>query len=269
MHIPTTTVNLQQVKYPQICLGLQGAPGTGKTYSALTFPNPIVLDIDNGLTRFGGTDLTTVPVFDHDWCCNLANGKYKPKKQGQTPDRMSIIEDFLLEEAMKMSDQQTLIIDSWSSLQDAFDQEQNLPHRVVKRMTKTGEEDKFKFWDEKIKYSKRILSLVRSLKCHVIVTFHELQVRHPDTGVLLDKVAPLMQGKFVAELKRFFTDWFRVVNEETRDATKKNVVSTQYFWQIRPDNQCDTKTRLNVPDGTYRVEPHYKIFEQYGYNGIK
>jgi len=267
MHIPTSARNLKDRTYPQICLGLQGAPGTGKTYSALTFPNPIVLDIDNGLTKFGGSDLNSIPIHSFEWCCDYCDGKFKPRKDGQTPDRMSIIEHFLMQDALRMTGEQTIIIDSWSSLQDAFDQEQLLPHRRATRMSRAGEEDKFKFWDEKIKYSKRILSILRSLNCHSIVAFHELQVRHPDTGVLLDKVAPLMQGKFVAELKRFFTDWFRNVAVEKRDQ-HKNVVSTEYFWQVRPDNQCDTKTRLTIPDGVYREEPHFKTFAKFGYKTI-
>ena len=34
---------------PQIRMGLIGAPGTGKTTFALTFPNPLVIDYDGKL----------------------------------------------------------------------------------------------------------------------------------------------------------------------------------------------------------------------------
>ena len=44
MYTPKDAHNLSTAIYRQIIFGLQGEPGSGKTFSALTFPNPVVLD---------------------------------------------------------------------------------------------------------------------------------------------------------------------------------------------------------------------------------
>ena len=54
-YIPKGAVSLNTITVkPQIRLGLQGYSGTGKTWAALTFPNPIVLNLDRGLGAHTG-----------------------------------------------------------------------------------------------------------------------------------------------------------------------------------------------------------------------
>ena len=257
MHIPQNSVNLKNVTYPQIRLGLQGPPASGKTTSALTFPNPVVADLDNGLTKYSGSDIISIPFYDYDWICNY-DSKYKPFKPGAQPNRRDAFLRFLREDALKLTNEQTLIIDSWTSLQTFFDQQQELEPKI----TKTGQIDDYDFWARKIEYSEKVMVYLCSLKCHVIVTFHESSVRDLKSGFLLEKVAPLMSGKFLAQIKKWFTDFFRMVNEEEKDKTGK-VTKCNYFWQIMSDNNFDAKTRLTFEPGVFKVEPHFKIFEQY------
>lgn len=255
MHIPKDSVNLKVQKFPQIRLGLQGAPCTGKTTSALTFPNPLVLDCDNGLTRFAGTDIIHIPIYDPEW---VEKYGYAAKKPGAQPNRRDAILRFLREEALKMTNDQTLIVDSWTSMQTFFDQQQELEPKV----TKEGKIDDFDFWAKKIEFSEKVMVYLCSLKCHVVVTFHEMSIRDPKSGQLLEKLAPLMQGKFLAQIKKWFTDFFRMIVEEETDS-KGKVTKSNYFWQVCSDNAFDSKTRLDFPEGTYRVKPSFDIFEAY------
>jgi len=255
MHLPTKSINLKTVKFPQVRLGLQGDPGSGKTTSALTAPNPVVLDIDGGLTKFSGHDIIVVPIYDYQWVCDYG---FEPKKPKAQPNRRDAILKFMQEDALKLTSEQTLIIDSWTSLQTAFDMQQDLEPAI----TKSGQIDEFAFWMRKIEYSEKIMTYICSLKASVVVTFHELKVRDIKTGQLLEKVQPLMAGKFYSQIKRFFTDFFRLINEEEKDKEGR-VIKCNYYWQVCSDNQFDSKTRLTFPEGTFKVKPDFSVFSQY------
>ncbi len=241
-------------EFPQIRLLIQGEPASGKTTSALTFPNPIVIDGDNGLTNFAGKDIIYYPLHDYDWVIKYI--EKDPTKVGAQPNRRDAILKILREDSLKMTSEQTLICDGWTAFQSAFDFQTD----VEPALTKGGKVDDYAFWAKKIEYSEKIMIYLCSLKCHVVVTCHEARVRDPNTGQLLEKSQPLMQGKFYSQMKRWFTDCFRMIVEETKDKTGK-VTGSEYFWQIKSDNKFDAKTRLNIDE--FKVEPHFKVFEQY------
>lgn len=257
MHIPKSAISLKDKPQAQLRLGLQGPPASGKTTSSLTFPNPIVADFDGGLTQFAGSDILHIPFYDPEFIEKIMDCKITDK--AIFPNRKKALIKFLQLDALKFTQEQTLILDSWTAIQTAFDFQTN----AEPKYTQQGKIDEYAFWAEKIEYSEKVMVYLCSLKCNVVVTLHESSIRDPHTGQLMEKLAPLMQGKFVAQLKRWFTDFFRMISEEKKNKEGK-VDKIEYFWQIRSDNKFDAKTRLkNIPDGIFRCEPHYKIFEQY------
>lgn len=262
MYIPESSKNLKDLSFPQIRLGLQGESGTGKSFSALTFPNPFVVDFDGSLTAHAGRDIPTAPFYDEEWVEKYAGGAYKRQLQhvDAFANRRDALLHFLQKEALKFTKDQTLIIDSWSAVQLAFD---NQTSKFPKK-TKEGAVDDFAFWADKIEYSEKLCVFFMSVKCHVVVTFHEDPVRNKTTGELMSKIAPLMQGKFVVQLKRFFTDFFRTVVQVEKDpATGQEKKAPTFLWQVRSDNKFDAKSRLKRDDMPTFVEPHFKIFQQY------
>jgi hypothetical protein len=245
----------------RIMLGLQGESGTGKTTGALTFPNPIVVNFDNGLSAFPGTP--EVPFWNNDWVRSYTTKSgvnfKETKPNALMPNKRDALKYWLRDEGLKLNESQTLILDSWTTVQAAFDAEQTLHPKH----TKSGAEDEFHFWAMKLDYSREIMQLLASTKCHVVVTFHELKQRDPNTGQLLDKVQPLMSGRFVSEIKVLFTEFFRTLVEAKKDNMGREQ-SSEYFWQVKSSNAFDAKSRkLNFPEGTWRVKPHYSIFEEY------
>lgn len=256
MYISPLASNLKDMEFPQIRLGLQGAPGTGKSFCMQTFPQVTAYDRDNSLTALAGKNITVWPMWDDEFVAKLSNGKWsKPPKPGVRLNRRDACKWLLETEGPKLEAGQTLFIDSWSSIQDDFDHQT----WAFPKYTKKGEIDDFAPWAEKIDYASDLMNLIMTFKCHVVVTFHEIQVRDPATGVLLDKVSPLMQGKFVAELKRFFTDFFR-----TKNLGRK---PDDFVWQVKSDKEFDAKTRLTkIPSDITYVEPTFEIFKKYGYD---
>jgi len=261
MYIPTNSQNLKDIKAKQIRLGLLGESGTGKTWSALTFPNPCVADFDGNLVGHVGKDVIVLPFHDHDWVINLPKGKATLKDA--SANRRDAFLLWMKTEAIKLESDQTLIIDSWSTLQDAFDIQTEL-EPVYNAENKV---DTFAFWDKKLDFSRDILNACKALKCHVVVTFHEFKVRDPKTNQLIDKIAPMMQGKFVTKLGLYFTDFFRchAVPKYKVDANKKLVLdettgkqiveSTTWLWQTKPDAQVNCKTRMT--DCEMFIEPNF------------
>lgn len=264
LYIPTNHINLKEVKLAQIRLGLQSDPGTGKTLSAMTFPNVIVADFDQGLNRFVGQDIVVVPFYDEDFVRDILKfPKTKDfmyaTKNAAFANRRDAFRRWLQDEGLKLRAHQTLLVDSWTALQNAFDLQQDTDNP---KLTKDGEVNDFDFWAKKISYSEAITTLFKACKCHIVVTFHEDKMRDPKTGLLLDKIGPLMQGGFTKQLKSHFTDFFRCVKDEKKDKDGK-VVSEEFYWQVRSDNRFEAKTKLYIPNGIILVEPNFSIFEKY------
>ena len=67
---PVGSLSLAEITdVPLIRLGIQAPPGKGKTYSALTFPNPVVLNFNKGLgAHTGRGDVIDVPFWDGKFC---------------------------------------------------------------------------------------------------------------------------------------------------------------------------------------------------------
>lgn len=264
MHIPTNSINLSTSTIkPQIRLGLQGASGTGKTYSALTFPNVVVADFDNGLTAHRGRDIISIPFHNDKWCVDTYKAQVVKGQVEGVPstavNKRDLFKRWLNEEASKFSPEQTLLLDSWTMLQNNFDQVTDLQPSF----SKDGSVDAFAFWSRKLDYSRDIMQTLIGLSCNIIVTFHEICLRDPASGLLLEKVGPLQQGKFVAQIPNFFTDFFRqlAVDRKVKGADGKEVViGTDYLWQVRSNSQCNTKTRMKLKEGTVTIPATYESF---------
>jgi hypothetical protein len=241
-YTPTNAVKINDMTASPLRIALQGAPGTGKTWSAMSFPLPCVIDFDNKLgAHRSRPDVIVLPFHDNNW---LRENVYKNLKlsspmafeaRGEI-NRANIFLMWLKENASKFEPDQTLILDSWTMLQNNFDSY----GRATPEIGKDGKVDKFEFWGRKQSYSMAVLEHLKVLKCSVVVTFHETAERN-DAGDLTGKFNPLMDGKVKDQLGQHFTDWYRQLAEQTKDAVGKIDASkpTKYLWQIKSDNLCN------------------------------
>lgn len=252
MHIPTDALSLKDAKKSQIRLGLQGSPVSGKTYSMCTAPNLVVLDFDNKLGQHAGKDIHRIPFWMPEFCDKLV-----PRANpSNPPNRKDALTKWLTDNADKFTLEQTVAVDSWSLLQDGFDQQQELtPAR-----TKTGAFDEFAFWALKQDYARNIMGILKQMKCNVIVTFHE-QADRDSKGVINGKLRPLMQGRFTDKLQGYFTDWFRQVNKpilENPNDVYSKVKGYEYLWQTRPDQLCNCGS--SIPGLLPYVPANWDVF---------
>lgn len=257
IYLPKNYETLENRKLGSLRVGLQGWPGTGHTHSSLTFPNPFVLDFDNKLAAHYGKTIPNIPFWDGDYVSKVLG--FPPPRPGKNPCRQKALVNFLKTEAPKFNNNQTIILDSWTAIQEAIDcYNDDCP--VISK--KTGELDEFAFWGNKLTDSREIMRLIKGLKCNVVVNFHELAQRDPKTNMLLDKVRPLQQGSFVAEIASHFTFFFRTLSEEKKDKDGK-VTGVEYYWQVESNNTFEALSCPKFPEGVFKVEPNFSVFEKY------
>lgn len=224
MYNPPESIGINP--YPHFRLGLQGAPNTGKTWSALSFPNPLVANFDNKLgAHIHRKDVKQIPFWDVNFIATLVN---KPAP-GKYINRRDAFKFWLRDNGHKLDTDQTFIIDSWTMLCNAVHQEftQNHPR------DKKGELCTYTYWRMVKQYCADICECLKGLSCSVVVTCHETVERN-DEGQLTGKMKPLMTGSFADEMAGHFTDWFRAVVDP-----KENTSSVKYFWQTSGDRLFD------------------------------
>lgn len=252
-------MTLESKRFTQIRLGLQAAPNTGKTTGALTFPRPVVADFDNKLSETNAicagkklSEVIILPFYNAEFVDKLkprTNPRFQPNKR----DAFLI---WLMNEGVKLENDQTFILDSWTMLQEAFDQQQNYEPAINRK----GEEDKFVKWARKMEYAKEVCSRLKTLNCNVIVTFHET-IERDDEGKPTGKLKPVMQGQFTDQLAGHFNNWFRC-HALARLTDPKNPrseqIGTDYLWQTASDNMVNCATTLI---GIKRLVPaNYDLF---------
>jgi len=278
---PANCRTLNELKdVPQIRLGIQGFSGTGKTWAALTFPNPVVVNIDRGLgAHIGRTDVIEVPLYDASFCKTL-DPQYHPTKL------KDVIIKWLETEGRKLSPEQTLVFDGNTGLANAYHKWFNINQSLF--LTKTGQINDFAEWTVKKTYYGEIMELFKTLQCHVVFLCHEVDLKDKNGvagPVYSGKVRPLLTGAFGDELVSHFTDWFRahatdkIVDPKADDIMNKWKMSladykkwsdsfprnTTYSWQTDGDNIFDGKSSSLVNFPKF-IPADYASFAKYRRN---
>lgn len=243
MYNPTSALLITSIPPTPWRIGIQGSPGTGKTWSALTFPNPIVMDLDNKLNAHStNPNIYIVPIWNQEW-----RNKFVPPRNPSKPtSKHFATKKWLEQEAQKLSREQTLILDSWTMLQNAFDAE------TEPIFNKAHEEDTWAFWKLKLNYAIEITDLFKSLTCNLVCICHEIQEKNK-SGFLTGRIKPLMQGQFGEQLQGHFTDFFRMLMRREENASLYS-----YQWQLRSDNIVGCTTSFVIPDGVTVIPADYQ-----------
>lgn len=273
LYIPPGARTLDSiVDVPQIRLGIQGAPGEGKTFSALTFPNCIVLNVDRGLGAHAGRkDVVEIPIYDIEFIKKL-----HPKN----PNKRDAILEWMKKEATKLSKEQTLIMDSGTSIESAFDMQE----RLEPVTSSTGVTDTYAFWRHKLEYFDELFDILFALRCNIVWCSHE-QVDRDKKGELNGKLKPLLSGQYADKIVGKFTDWFRqhasdkpknieedikpnilkahgMTQKEYREWCNSFPRNTLYYWETESSDIFSGKCSSLVNFPQY-IPAHYDSFIKY------
>ena len=260
-YLPPNSANLatERLNNRRLFVGLIGAPGTGKTWGALTFPNPYVVDFDGGLVRHYGKDIPTLRLYSVEECDRLkvpreiVNSRV-PNSSAKTVlyNKRDFFYNWIKEEGPKFEEGQTLIIDSLSALEVAYNQWTD--PEVHPRLSKKGEIDEFFFWTYKIDYFTNLMECFRGLRCSVVMTMHE--ANNVTDGQVVSSIQPILQTKFVAKLPSYFDEYIRCIARfpsETGNAQQNAqilrdigpITQATYLWQIKPNDLFNAKSRCS------------------------
>ena len=279
IYLPPGSVSLSSVtERPQIRLGLQGYPKTGKTWAALTFPNPIVLNLDRGLgAHVGKANVHEIPMYAPAFVDSVVkrNGAVCP------PNRKDAVTKWLSTEALRLKRGQTLVIDGSTSLELAHDTQFKLDDRP----NSNGVYDQWGVYKSKNVYFAEITTYLKSLECDVVYICHETPDRNKN-GDLNGLVRPLLAGQAGDKLAGEFTDWFRtntigkpktpeevekfkkffgLTAEGFKEWMDKSTTDTVYYWQTSGDDiaKCGSSSLVNAPK---YVLADYTTFSKYLYS---
>lgn len=258
----------------QIRLGLQAPPFNGKTFAAMTFPNPVVLSFDQKLGAFEGrSDIIEVPFWNGEFTDKIV------KRDGikAPPNRKDSLLVWLATEGTKLTKNQTLVLDGSTGIEAAFHGQ----YRLNPKLTAKGDVDGFDEWKQKGIYFEEVMLYLKGVKCHVIYICHETPDRDK-TGELNGKNRPLLTGQFGDRIAGNFTDWFRVlaVKKPTPETMEKfkahfklddsavkewiasNDTQTLYVFQTQSDEKADCGTSSLIGAPKY-ILADYKSFSKY------
>jgi hypothetical protein len=219
IYTPPNSISLDKAMPAQMRLGLQGFPGSGKTFAALTFPNPIVINIDRGLgAHIGRSDVIELPFYDTNYTKFLYPSEPENIKEA--------VMAWLNKEAGKLTNEQTLVFDGLTGIESAYHSDWK-KHPVIS--TRSGKVDDFSEWGLKIHYFNELTDKFCSLKCNVVFISHESE-KKDKSGDYTGKIRPLMLGQFADKLIGKYTDWFRQL---AADKPNFNTISPQQIESIK------------------------------------
>lgn len=262
LYIPKNAIPVGDVSEERLLLGIQGESGTGKTTAAASFPNPLWLLFENSLSHlrkhFPAEEIASwnkITFYDANFVDKTLG---IPRFKGLVTDWKKAIPQWLDTHGKLMTKEQTIIVDSWTSLQDLFTKTQNFDIKL----TKMGAEDDYYPWQERLAWSKTVMTTLSTIPCNVVVLFHEHFERDPKTKELTDKVAPLQQGKFISEIKRSFPNFFRQTVRARKGPDGKMITLpngepvVDYLWQTKSSGEFDAKNAFRGEIPAF-VPAHY------------
>lgn len=212
---------------PKEFIGIIGPPGCGKSTFAALFPNPLFLDWDNKVPP----GKNRVPFYNPDFLRSIT-------KQGkdEVPNAALAFQMWIKANKALLTNE-TPIVDSWSSYQDACDR-----YQEYIKPRDGGADAVFAFYRVKIQHSTNLMQDLRALPQTVIILIHELPERTKD-GDLTGKIKPNMEGSFADNMASKLTDFYRLVTYPNnidvttgKATTEKLTENYGRYLQIFPSN---------------------------------
>jgi len=221
---------------------LLGAPFTGKSTAAGTFPNAVFLDFDHKAPA----GAAVLPFWDGKFC-----DTYAPRTNpNNPPNKRDALINWLKRELPKIPADTTLVLDSMTMVDAAFHQ-QTEKVETVPVSPKTGKPDGFYVWGVKLRYYGALFDLLKTHPGNVIVIMHEQYERDED-GKLTSTIRPLITGSFADTIASHFTLIFRArVIAATKEGEK-----SRFVWDVKPNRSypaCNNCLGIDLPtlDATY------------------
>lgn len=211
---------------PDKFLVIAGAAFAGKTTAALSFPKPLILNLDNKVPIKG---VPTIPFHDDAFCDSII----KRANPANPANRRDAVANWIAMNRATLAGH-TVIFDSISSLENAF---YSQTFEVEKKWGVNGG----LFFGAKLSYFSGICDALRACAMRVIVNCHLLPIFAKDQNSGADistgKFKPACAGSFAEKLPTFATTMAYAYRENDITAG-----TSKYLWALRPTIAFDACT---------------------------
>lgn len=242
---------------------LVGPPGSGKSFAAASFPDPIFAMFDNNMPpekkKLG---LKELPFYDTEWVnqCVIKEGAMSNSFKDRP---VSLFGRYLRTLARELKPNQTLVIDHLQRISDRLFEAINADYASAIKSNAYEE------WTLFGNFMCGVFTICESLKCNVVMLSQEEELRELESSKILTR-RWLMPGKmFAPRVPSFFNNVFR----QTKITESPNKISSaiaqpfnpnekaddKYYWQIRKDELFDT-IRTTIPGNQKYVPANYSSF---------
>lgn len=174
-----------------------------------------------------------VPFYDPEWVTGYMKSSAMPgyTHPAGVPVRDAVRWWLRSAARQELTDQHTLIFDSWTRFMDHFDL--HVASNKGEYMTKGNDGvpafDKWAVLRHRITIAAEVLNSLLALPCRVVVTMHN-QYRRNEKGQLTDTIKPVMEGQFADRMASYFNFYVR------QTVAKPGTPDEQYLWQVQSDD---------------------------------
>jgi len=208
---------------------IYGPSGSGKTYFAGSFPNPIFIDLDDGMATLAHVDveyytINGSPTEDVE-AVKLMGDKLAESSNSYLKT-IALLEHYI----NTLDDSSTLVLDSLSIFTDAA-----LEHVLDLGGVKTP---RIQDWGAAQKLIETVISAFRKARCHVVVIAHEQFMKDEDSGLI--SWLPLTIGKLCTKLPLYFDEVYHSYAERGKGSEKGKMI---YGIETSPTRRTTAKSR--------------------------
>jgi GTPase SAR1 family protein len=236
-------VGNEQVKTFRVLV--YGAPGSGKTSLAGSFPKPLIIDTDKGLRVLASVANTDIKVLSIP--SNTAGNVFNMLYSLLNDARLGI-GDFAIDGPL--ADRQTIVIDTISALADEFLLREIMLQNKRDPLIERAAFDDYGRLKTELSQLGSLLKDV-SQKFYVVVTALVDEEKDELTGALEGK--PLMTGKYRDLIGGVFDEEYYLEVADTGGQPKYMLYATKYRW-------FEAKTRLLKI--TKLENPSFKLLQE-------
>lgn len=215
-------------------IGIQGEPNTGKTTAAISWPNPLVLDLEKKLLL----GIPCVELWDETTLREISG--IKPPLPVSQKD---VIITWLRAAGPKLPPETTLIVDSYTAVDNAWMLFVKANPQIF--WNKDKEFNGREMFKQKLDFNLELFALLKSLPCTCVITFHETAERN-EKGGLTGKYRTLVNGGgFKDQLEGHLGMLIRTTNKNGK-----------YILQVRSNHLFDAMISpdYKFPDGLTEIE---------------
>jgi len=226
---------------------LYGPSGTGKTTLASTFPNPVFVDLDDGMLSLEGQDITYYTLNSHP-SSDPDLIKMIGEKLAISDDAYAKSVEVIEQLCNTFTEKDTLVIDSITFLNDYA--------LATVLASENQKKPRIQDWGAAQKLIESIVSNINFADCNIVVIAHEQFVKDDESGFI--SWLPMTIGKLATKLPIYFDEVYHCYAERGKGVHKHEMI---YGIETSPSRHTTAKSRSQLK-GNIEFPTYQKLYKK-------